>query len=153
MLLDKELILIDLNKVTIKDAINGCWLYPTTEKSPYGYYKSYRVNRLSAWIFLGLDLDDLSIFALHKVVCKNKNCWNPDHLYLGDESNNTLDTIKAGTHFNKNKTFCKNRHEFTLQNTYYIKRYIKGVEKSYRICRICKNNSALRSFHENKKAS
>lgn len=41
--------------------------------------------------------------------------------------------------FNKNKTHCKNGHEFTLENTTFVN------NGKHRNCKICKNKSSLAS--------
>jgi len=53
--------------------------------------KSYRVHRISAHIYLGLDLSDKLKNALHKPECIKKSCYNPDHLYIGDKMDNMRD--------------------------------------------------------------
>jgi hypothetical protein len=35
--------------------------------------------------------------ACHKPECKFKDCWNPDHIYIGWPSENVADQIAAGT--------------------------------------------------------
>lgn len=38
------------------------------------------------------------LFVLHKNLCNNPKCVNPDHLYLGSAGDNMRDTIAAGHH-------------------------------------------------------
>lgn len=78
----------------------------------------YQVHRLSAFIYLQLDLENKKQLALHKLECVNKNCWNPNHLYVGNTSDNAKDSYKTGRiHHNSIKTHCKFGHEYTLENT------------------------------------
>ena len=35
--------------------------------------------------------------ACHKPECRFRDCWNPDHIYVGWPSENVADAIKAGT--------------------------------------------------------
>ena len=127
--------------------INKCWLYIGDNSDRYGRlslgktHKSERASRLSAHIFLGLDIDNPHEQSNHKEICPNKNCWNPDHLYVGNQSQNINDSIINGTHFNSSKTHCKNGHEFTEENT-IITNYgnING-----RKCRICQRKMKLKS--------
>ncbi len=105
---------------TIQD---GHWLYTKClDRDGYGkltiYGRAYGVHRLSAWLYLGLDIADKTQKALHKKECAFKNCWNPEHLYVGSAQDNRIDSINQVIHNqNKNRTHCKNGHEFTEENT------------------------------------
>lgn len=63
-------------------------------------------------------------------LCKNPNCVNPDHLEAVTRRENWLRAGSIGA-INALKTHCKRGHEFTPENTYYIK-------SGGRMCRICK---------------
>lgn len=90
-----------------------------------------RVHRLSAAIYLGYDISDEICQILHKQECTNKNCWNPDHLYVGTTQDNSTDIrIKKSL-----ETHCKNGHEYTLENTHMDKR-------GCRRCKACNNERA-----------
>jgi hypothetical protein len=91
---------------------DSCWLYNGSINDagygiisigPAGDNLKWRVHRLSAYIFLGLNIYDDETLALHKIECKNKNCWNPAHLYLGNDAQNGLDYRNSRTH-------CKHGH-------------------------------------------
>lgn len=89
-----------LKKRTIIDEKTGCWIYiggnHTSGHCRIVYkYKRYYVHRLSAFLYLGLDLDDLTKQANHKVTCLNPNCWNPEHLYIGTQAENIRDIHKV----------------------------------------------------------
>ena len=78
---------------------SGCWLYQgSADSQGYGHAgwegRITLIHRISAHIFLGLDLKS-STLALHKPECPNKNCWNPDHLYLGNHVDNWRDRRHA----------------------------------------------------------
>lgn len=123
---------------------NGCWIWPFN-KSEKGYGltnidgKVYRVHRLSAFAYLGLNLDDKSQKSLHK--CDNPSCWNPDHLFVGTQLDNMRDAIAKGTFVGsepgasarRNQIYCVNRHLFTAETTYY-----QGPNKEHRACLICR---------------
>jgi hypothetical protein len=99
---------------------DGCYLFSATNKRGHGQIsyklKTYGVHRLSAMIFLGLDLGDKTQQANHK--CKNRNCWNPEHLYVGNQSENMFDAIEAGTYKSPyaDITHCKRGHALEGDN-------------------------------------
>lgn len=84
------------------DETTGCWLW-NGHKSPKGYGfleykgKNTKISRLSAHLYLGLDINNKKELALHKAICPNKNCWCPSHLYIGTYADNALDSVRAGT--------------------------------------------------------
>lgn len=79
---------------------SGCWEW-TEGKAyrhyPYGItcYKSKRllVHRAAAIFWLGLRPNS-KLNVLHK--CDNPPCFNPRHLFLGTQRDNTLDAMKKG---------------------------------------------------------
>lgn len=128
-------ILEKLNNKTTK--VGDCWRYSGAH-TPGGYgliqFEEELVitSRLSAHIHLGLDLKKKDYLALHKDdICKFRDCWNPDHIYIGSRNDNTLDQVKKGNHNNASKTHCDSGHEYTKENT-YIRPRGKG-----RDCREC----------------
>lgn len=130
---------IDNNRAITKD---GHWLW-IGEKHPDGYGSFYdtntklqhRVTRLILTVVGKLNLTS-SLFALHKPTCNIKNCFNPEHLYVGNTSNNTRDQVITGVHNNARKTHCSRGHEFTKENTY-------KAARGTRDCKTCqKINSA-----------
>lgn len=58
---------------------------------------SVSVARVSAHLFLGLDLNDHSQVACHKNSCHNPLCFNPDCLYVGTYKTNIDDAVALGT--------------------------------------------------------
>lgn len=57
--------------------------------------KSINASRVSAHVFLGLDLDDRKLQANHKPCCPHQDCWNPEHLYIGTQMENVKDFWKS----------------------------------------------------------
>lgn len=80
---------------------NGeCWIWPfgkTSSGHTLIFYKGkqYYIHRLVARLEFGKP-SFKNALVLHK--CNNPSCINPFHLYYGNKSNNTIDSIKAGTH-------------------------------------------------------
>lgn len=74
----------------------GCWLW-TLSKTRGGYgqvwvgAKRYSIHRVSAKIWLGFNLKS-HFLILHK--CDNRNCFNPEHLFIGDHNDNTEDMMR-----------------------------------------------------------
>jgi len=90
---------------------NECWIHNgSRDKDGYGraYYKdtNTHVHRISACLFLELDINNKAKQANHKLICPSKSCWNPDHIYIGTHSQNMNDSVKAGTHISARKTHC-----------------------------------------------
>ncbi len=68
---------------------------------------------------------------LHKDwICPHKNCWNPEHLYEGTYSDNTIDKHKKHGHPMSSRTHCRNGHEYTKENT-------KIKKNGLRVCLTC----------------
>ena len=86
------------SKVNVRDE-NDCWNWVAGIDTPgYGAFKfeGKKVNshRL-AWILTNGEIDD-GLWVLHK--CKgNRLCCNPNHLYLGDRSDNMKDAVRDET--------------------------------------------------------
>lgn len=111
------------------DPTTGCWLWKFGKTTAgYGVIffngNQYYVHRLSARFFLGLENDE---YACHKNECPNKHCFNPEHLYPGNDKTNQEDRAEEITH-------CVAGHEFTSNNT-YIARNAKFPKRQ---CRECK---------------
>ena len=116
--------------------VNDCWRWVGTINS-YGYgtlgYNgtTHRVNRLSAHVFLGFDLNTKLPICHKPLICKYKDCFNPDHLYVGTNSLNERDKVIAGTHHETRKTHCPQGHEYSKENT------LVDVYRTRR-CRTCR---------------
>lgn len=139
-----------LREKTVIGPITNCWLWQGLLKNGYGMigfrYRQVKIHRLSAYLYLGLDLVDSNQKALHKRECNNKNCWNPDHLYVGSQQDNTLDSLVAGT-FVRHKSFkthCPYGHEYNEENTY------KNPNTGYRVCRTCAKEKQRENYISSK---
>lgn len=132
---------------------NQCWIWKKA-KTNFGYgnigafrkgKKSFniRTHRLS-WLLYNGEIDN-NLFILHK--CDQRDCCNPNHLFLGTQKENVKDMILKGrgsgrADKNRKKTHCVNGHEFNKENT------IKKNGK--RNCRICQKEYGA-SFSKRKK--
>jgi len=90
---DKE---IEKFKTKMIKKENGCWTHDGHEKEHYKTIRigkiKYGAHRLSYFIYNGPFPNYLRV--LHK--CNNKYCVNPDHLYLGTDSENKIDAVNNG---------------------------------------------------------
>ncbi len=80
-----ELDVSDFNTHYEKKA--SCWEWTSAITRGYGRYKGYPAHRISWMIHNGKDPHGM--YVLH--TCDNKKCVNPDHLYLGTQSDNMRD--------------------------------------------------------------
>lgn len=80
---------------------NGCWEW-TGHKTTAGYgevggivfgKKHIPVHRLSAFFWKGFDINSKLRVCHH---CDNPPCFNPEHLFIGTSSDNTIDAVKKG---------------------------------------------------------
>lgn len=131
-----------LLKCRLIDETTGCWIYTRKGNHPYGrmYYKSkpYNVHRLSAFLYMGFDLDD-PMQVNHRRECPNKYCFNPEHLYVGTQKENMddrvskLDTLPCG-------------HPKVSLYTYTS---LAGI--TYRWCRMCRTIARRNYYLEHHK--
>lgn len=134
----------------------GCWLWRQQDKRGYGklslHYKTVDVHRAAASVYLGLALGGKEL-VLHK--CQNKHCFNPEHLYIGTQSDNIRDSVRDKTHGNARKTECSHGHAYTEANTYWYE--YNGWKCRY--CRTCmkakndRNNKKRKESNESRKHS
>jgi|SRR6188768_281078 len=113
---------------------NNCWIY-TGHINKHGYgtirvqVTSFLVHRLSAIANLGPS----NLNTLHKLECKSKACFNPEHLYYGTQLENVRDARLDGS-FQKTRkllTHCRRGHELNETNL--------GTYKGFRYCKACKS--------------
>jgi len=136
-----------------KDAPNGCWEWHSSlTGGGYGAFfvhhpdkrEIVRAHRFS-WELANGSIPN-GLWVLHK--CDNRICVNPDHLFLGNRSDNMIDCARKGRLSvigQSRKTHCVNGHEFTKENT--IKLII-----GHRRCRECSKRHAKNSKLKKAKA-
>ncbi len=94
---------------------DGYYIASYRGKTVKGYRKAFEIKK--GKIPEGMVLDHL---------CRNRNCWNPDHL----EVVTAIENIRRGINANRNKTYCPHGHQYTPENTQYEK-------KGSRHCKTC----------------
>jgi len=109
---------------------------------PYIYFrnKAHRGNRLVLSFVTGVMRKDR--YALH--TCDNTFCLNPNHLYWGTNSDNSLDAVSRGRHKETKKTHCPQGHQYSKENT--------AVRDNKRYCLKCrkyKNSAAFARLRAN----
>jgi len=122
-----------------KKAQNGCWEWTSAIRgNGYGAFfthlidegrKCHGAHRYS-WQIVNGQIPN-GLWVLHK--CDNRICVNPEHLFLGDRTDNMRDcaTKRRVCIIGKsNLTHCKRGHEFTPENTWKTK-------QGWRLCKAC----------------
>jgi hypothetical protein len=131
---------------------NGCWvLVNNLTNYPRIYINGEQIliSKAACQIYKNIEIKNL---ACHK--CDNPRCWNPDHIFDGDNSDNTADSIAKGRSIApslksiRGTTSCPEGHEHNKQNTYF---YTKKNGKINKVCKICNSQRQLkrRKFQKN----
>jgi hypothetical protein len=138
------------SKAMVSESLMMCWPW-TGPLSPKGYgsfavaARPHVASRVAyelavAPVPAGLELDHL---------CRNPACVNPYHLEPVTHWENMararpfVDPLKYGAWL-KNRTSCKNGHEFTPGNTWT--RHSRG--RSHRVCKECRKLNMRRYVRE-----
>lgn len=123
--------ILSLPKTITED---GCWLFlGKLHKNGYAKVnwkniKTRSLIRIVGYVWHGLDLEDLSQEACHKLECKNKHCFYFGHIYIGSHKDNMRDMQILGTHGSSKKTHCPRGHDYSIYGSVYSGR---------RYCRQC----------------
>jgi len=93
----KDLSPIDRLKFRLKSNDDtGCWEFQGTLAGGYGQIKiegvNHRAHRLAYSLLVG-EIPEGLLVCHH---CDNPKCCNPDHLFLGDDADNTKDKVAKG---------------------------------------------------------
>jgi len=105
------------DKVDIKGE-DECWPWKAKTRSGYGrYFYPDRYHEESAhrlsWIFTNGDIPN-GLWVLHS--CDNRLCVNPNHLHLGDHSDNMGECIERNQHNTPYKLSLETRR--IIRDTY-----------------------------------
>lgn len=88
---------IDKNGPVVYSWLSRCWIWiGLVLNSGYGQFwfenKKWQAHRMSYEIYIGPIPG--KFLVCHK--CDNRQCINPDHLFLGDHRDNALDSVRKG---------------------------------------------------------
>lgn len=98
------------------NVLTECWVWKGARGGKgYGSKmirgKAYRTHRL-AWEWVNGPIPD-GMMVLHR--CDNPPCCNPNHLFIGTNTDNMRDMVAKGR--GSFPTHCPNGHEFTKENS------------------------------------
>jgi len=125
-----------LEKYRRVDLVTGCWEWTRARgKKGYGMIwvvdKFIRVSRAAYELYVGPIPEGLNV--CHK--CDNPPCFNPEHLFVGTQSDNIRDSVEKGRWpALGGKEVCKYGHP---------KPYRGG-------CRICSKEKKAKYYQENR---
>jgi HNH endonuclease len=119
----------------IKNKKTGCWEWIGTKKRGYGYMKingkDKAIHRLLYERYKGKILSEMNVCH----TCDNPSCCNPDHLWLGTQTQNIHDCVEKKRD-NKRKGETHLRTKITEKQAIEIKiQYRNGIKPTV-ICRL-----------------
>jgi hypothetical protein len=128
-------------KVSI-DAVTGCWNWTGARRKSGHWSNRYGMTGCHDGIkFRSIATHRAMMFAIHgpfpkeKIVCHrcdNVLCCNPDHLWIGTNKENTLDSVRKRRHHEGQKTHCFRGHPLVGDN---IRSY--PSKPGVRVCQAC----------------
>ena len=129
---------------------SGCWIW--IGRTDFGYGTAwFNKKRTKAHRFVyEVYKDALTKEDQLDHLCRVRCCVNPEHLEIVTPKVNILRGI-GPTAINSFKSSCIYGHEFTEENTYYV-RLGKNIKGMRRVCRTCarKRTNMWRSYPKEK---
>jgi hypothetical protein len=136
---------------SIPEPNSGCWLWLRKAPGGYGYCK---INGKAvpathvALMCTGIEVK-AGMVACH--TCDNTYCVNPDHLFVGTQSDNVLDAVKKGRWVGYGKrTTCKRGHPLSGENLYvdpkYAKHHCRTCRKMWGVIQDAKRRDRKRNY-------
>jgi hypothetical protein len=127
--------MLEKAKMTVRERLesnreiteDGHWLW-LGGVDAYGYgqisidCKMMKVHRVAYRLYKAVDLDN-DVMVLHKPPCLIRNCFCPDHLYLGDAKQNCKDMIDAGRKFKYSEA---SHHQKFIEKE---RKFLESIEK------------------------
>ncbi len=113
---------------------SGCWIWlKSLNNSGYGTVsikgKSAFAHRFS-WEFYRGKIPS-GKYVLHK--CDIPSCVNPDHLFIGSQRENHIDSQEKGRRYKQPPDKCMHGHTAIAENVYF--------SNGHRYCLLCKRAS------------
>lgn len=129
--------------LSMVEKTSGCWLFQGTSLRGYGQFrymgKTQLAHRASYMLFVGPI--EPGLYVCHK--CDVRSCINPDHLFLGTQSDNMKDCVSKGRNFvpkhNLLKLFCPKGHSYSGDNL-----ILNGTWRRCKTCTLDKQNDRRR---------
>jgi hypothetical protein len=116
----------------------GCWEHQKFRHPKWGYVQvTYRgkyvlVHRKMYQLTHGGVALRRDQYVCH--TCDVRHCCNPEHLWLGSNSDNQRDSSKKDRHYESRRTHCERGHEFTPENTHLRPSKSGGVSRNCNAC-------------------
>ena len=107
---------------------NGCWIW-MKGKSTGGYgsfyinHRPFPVHRLSALVFNLINDIYTNLLVCHH--CDVPSCFNPEHLFIGTDYDNSIDCLKKK---HRHMPYGENHYQAQLTNE-----QVKKIREDYRV--------------------